>query len=186
MAPYAGIADRTFNVIQDDAIVASYGQKLSRPAMNVGLNLGRLSDLRLGAYVGRLDANVQVGDPGLPEVNGKETVAEINWRYDSQDSPVVPSRGSFVSSTLRHIFDGPDITPPLESGRSSVGLTQLSGEISDFWTAAHDRDRLFVLGGGGHVVRRPSAADRSVRARVRRFISARYTTVKSAATTTTC
>ena len=77
LAPYAGIAYRTFNLIQDDAIVASYRQQLSRAGMDVGLNLGRLSDLRLGAYVGRLDANVQVGDPGLPQVNGKETVAEI-------------------------------------------------------------------------------------------------------------
>jgi NTE family protein len=98
--------------------------------------------------VGRLDANVQVGNPGLPHVNGKETVAEINWRYDSQDSPVVPSRGSFVSTNLQHIFDGPDITPPLETGRSSVDLTQLSGEISTFWSV-HDRGRLFIVGGGG-------------------------------------
>ena len=94
MAPYAGIASRTFDVIQDDAVVASYGQRLSRAGVDVGVNLGRVSDLRLGAYVGRLDADVEVGDPGLPEVKGKETVTDLNWRYDSQDSPVVPSRGS--------------------------------------------------------------------------------------------
>jgi NTE family protein len=147
-APYAGIAYRTFNLIQDDAVVASYRQQLTRAGLDLGVNLGRLSDLRIGAYVGRLDANVQVGEPGLPQVNGKETVAEINWRYDSQDSPVVPRRGSFVSTNLQHIFDGPDIVPPLESGRSSVGLTQLAGEISSFWTV-HDRGRLFMVGGGG-------------------------------------
>ena len=53
--PYAGIVHRTFNVIQDDAVVASYGQRLSRGGMDFGVNLGRVSDLRLGAYVGRLD-----------------------------------------------------------------------------------------------------------------------------------
>ncbi len=76
--PYAGIVHRTFNVIQDDAVVASYGQRLTRGGLDIGVNLGRVSDLRLGAYIGRLKANVDVGDPGLPEVNGKELVTELD------------------------------------------------------------------------------------------------------------
>jgi NTE family protein len=148
VAPYAGIFSRVFNVIQDDAVVASYGQVLSRAGLDVGMNLGRVSDLRLGAYAGRLTANVNVGDPGLPEVKGKQMVTELKWRYDSQDSPVIPSRGTFAYSNLSHVFDGPDIDPPLESGRSSEDLTQVRGEASSFWRV-HDRGRLFVLGGGG-------------------------------------
>jgi outer membrane protein assembly factor BamA len=148
VSPYAGIVSRTLNLIQDDAIVASYGEVLSRAGLDVGVNLGRFSDLRVGAYLGRLKADVRVGDPGLPSAHGKETVAEAKWRYDSQDSPVVPSRGSLVETNLNHVFDGPDITPPLESGRTSVDLTQLAGEATTFWSLG-DRGRLFVLGGGG-------------------------------------
>ena len=148
VAPYAGIANRTFNVIQDDAVVASYRQQLTRAGANVGVNLGRLSDIRFGASVGRLTADVAVGDPGLPQVKGKETVSEISWRYDSQDSPVIPSHGSLVRSSLQHTFDGPDITPPLESGRSSANFTQLAGEMSTFWSVG-ERGRVFTLGGGG-------------------------------------
>ena len=148
VSPYAGIASRTFSVIQDDAVVASYGQQLSRAGLDVGVNLGRVSDLRIGAYAGRLTADVEVGDPGLPQVKGKEMVTEIKWRHDSQDSPVIPSRGSFISTNLSHVFDGPDITPPLESGRSSVDLTQLAGESSTFWTV-RERGRVFLIGGGG-------------------------------------
>ena len=139
---------RTFNVIQDDAVVASYGQQLSRGGIDLGVNLGRVSDLRFGAYVGRLKASVDVGDPGLPEVNGKEVVSELRWRYDSQDSPVVPSRGSLASSSFQYVFDGPDISPPLPSGRSSAELLQLSGEISHFWPAG-EKGRFFAVGGGG-------------------------------------
>jgi NTE family protein len=146
--PYAGMVHRTFNVIQNDAVVASYGQQLSRGGMDLGINLGRVSDLRLGAYVGRLTANVDVGDPGLPEVKGKEVVAALNWRLDSQDSPVVPSHGSYAFSSLQYAFDGPDITPPLESGRSSAELMQLTGEVSHFWMAGAS-GRYFVVGGGG-------------------------------------
>jgi NTE family protein len=146
--PYAGMVHRTFNVIQEDAVVASYGQQLTRGGMDLGVNLGRVSDLRLGAYVGRLNATVDVGNPGLPEVNGKEVVAELNWRMDSQDSPVVPSRGTNAFANMHYKFDGPDITPPLPSGRSSVELLQLSGEASHFWPAG-GQGRFFAVGGGG-------------------------------------
>ena len=114
-------AHRTFNVIQDDAVVASYGQTVdAAAASDVGVNLGRVSDLRVGAYVGRLTANVEVGDPGLPEVNGKEIVTEIDWRYDSQDSPVVPSRGTFASPTCSTPSTAPTSRRRCESGRSSA------------------------------------------------------------------
>ena len=41
VAPYAGIVDRTLSVIADDALVAKYGETLSRIGLNVGMNLGR-------------------------------------------------------------------------------------------------------------------------------------------------
>ena len=148
VAPFAGVTQRTFNAIQDDAIVASYGQTLSAAGVSVGINLGRISDLRVGAHIGRLDANVTVGDPGLPAVTGKELAAEINWRYDSQDSAVIPSLGSAAWTNALYLFDGPEITPPLASLRSSIGLTQLSGEDTTFWTL-RERNRLFLLAGGG-------------------------------------
>jgi NTE family protein len=146
--PFAGIVHRAFNVIQDDAVVASYGQRLTRGGIDIGVNLGRVSDLRLGAYVGRLKAGVDVGDPGLPELKGKEIVTQLNWRFDSQDSPVVPTRGTHAFTNLQYVFDGPDITPPLPSGRSSVELLQLSGEASRFWPAG-ERGRFFAVGGAG-------------------------------------
>jgi NTE family protein len=148
VTPYAGVASRPFNIIQDHAVVARYGQHLSRAGMNVGVNLGRVSDLSLGAYVGRLTADVEVGNPGLPQVEGKQTVTEMIWRFDSQDSPVVPTRGIAAFTKLDYVFDSPDINPPLPSGRSSLYLTQLTGEANKFWSVG-DRNRFFVLGGGG-------------------------------------
>ena len=65
----------------------------SRVGLNVGVNLGARSDVRVGAYIGRSTASITVGDPGFPELRGKETGAEIVWRLDTQDSSVVPSVG---------------------------------------------------------------------------------------------
>ena len=148
VTPYAAIASQTFNVIQDDAVVASYGQRRSRAGIDFGVNLSRVSDLRIGSYLGWNKATIQVGDPGLPELKGKETVTDLKWRYDSQDSPVVPSIGTLALARLQYTYDGPDITPPLESGRSSANFTQLVGEANHFRSVG-DRGRLFVLGGGG-------------------------------------
>jgi NTE family protein len=129
-------------------VVARYGQSLYRTGLDVGVNLGAFSDLRVGAYIGRLDANVEIGDPGLPSVSGKSAVAEMIWRFDGQDSPVVPSRGVYTSARLGYTLDGPVIDPALESGRSSNYLTQLESKGTSFHSVRKD-DRFFVSWGFG-------------------------------------
>ena len=183
--PYAGIVHRTFNVIQDDAVVASYGQQLSRGGMDIGVNLGRVSDLRLGAYLGRLKANVDVGDPGLPEVNGKEVVTELNWRFDSQDSPVVPSRGSNASANLQYVFDGPDITPPLPERPLERRADAVVGRGQPLLVQGRTRP-LVRARWRRHLVRQDIRC-RPINSRsAGRSISARTITASSAAITTTC
>jgi len=148
VAPFADIVTRTLNFIEDDAIVARYGERSSQAGLNVGVNLGRQSDLRAGVFIGRQSTEVQVGDPGLPAFAGKSVVSEVAWRFDSQDSPALPTAGSVASAHLRHVVDAPEVEPPLASHRSSEGLMQLAGEDNTFWTI-RGRDRVFVLGGGG-------------------------------------
>ena len=109
IAPYAGVGNETFNLIDDDAVIARYEQTVNRLGLNLGVNLGARSDLRLGAYVGHTSASIEVGDPGFPELSGKETGAELVWRVDRQDSPVVPSGGLRSEVRLSHIFNTPDL-----------------------------------------------------------------------------
>ena len=151
VVPHAGITNRTFNLISDDTIVARYSQTVSHIGGDVGVNLGRDSDLRLGAAIGRLDASAKIGDPGLPAVEGKETRGHLTWRADTQDSATVPSRGTLAHATFSYIFDGPNLTvddAAFTTTRSSVGLPQLEGEANRFWLKG-ERTRLFVLGAAG-------------------------------------
>jgi len=151
VVPHAGVSNRTFNLIADDEIVARYSQTVSNVGAQIGVNLRRDSDLRLGATVGRLDADVKIGNPGLPEIAGKQTVGLLTWRMDTSDSAVVPSRGTLAEASFTYVFDGPNITvdaADFETTRSSVNLPQLSGEANRFWMKG-DRNRLFMLGGGG-------------------------------------
>lgn len=145
---YGGASKQSLDFVNDDVVTARYGQTFTRIGGTIGTNLGRKSDLRLGAYIGRMDAEVKVGDPGLPAIEGKETVSNLTWRFDSQDSPVIPSRGMLANAWVRYIFDGPELDPPLPTRRSSVELTQFEARSNRFWTFS-ERNRVFALGGFG-------------------------------------
>jgi NTE family protein len=148
VAPYAGIRSLKFNVIEDDAIIARYGQTLTRVGLNIGANLGARSDLRVGAYIGETSASIEVGDPLFPELEGRETAGELVWRVDTQDQPVVPAGGVRSTVRLSHIYDGPDVVEAGERFERTESLTQLSGIVNRFWSPG-PRHRLFVYGGLG-------------------------------------
>jgi NTE family protein len=148
VAPYAGVGRETFNLIDDDVVVARYHQTAARVGVNGGVNLGAESDVRVGAYIGRTTASIAVGDPGFPEVDGKETGAELVWRLDTQDSPVVPAGGVLSQVRVSHTFNGPDIKIGDETLDVDTSVTQLSAIANRFWSVGPN-DRLFVYGGVG-------------------------------------
>jgi NTE family protein len=148
VAPYAGVGRRTFNVIDNEAVIARYRQTVSRVGLNVGVNLGAQSDVRVGAYVGRTTASITVGDPGFPELRGQETGGEIVWRMDTQDSPVVPSRGVLSNVRLSRIFNGPDVEVDGETFDFASSVTQLAAVANQFWSVG-PRNRVFLYGGIG-------------------------------------
>ena len=148
VAPYAAVRSETFNFIDDDAIVARYRQTLSRVGLNVGVNLGAQSDLRLGAYVARSSASISVGDPGFPELRGRQTAAEAVWRLDTQDSPVVPSRGVLAEVRLSRVFDVPSVAVGDETFDVPGDFTQLSAAANRVWSVGR-RGRLFLVGNIG-------------------------------------
>jgi NTE family protein len=148
IAPFAGVSASTYEAVHGEAVIARYDQTLMKAGANVGVNLGAFSDLRAGAYIGRVNATVAVGNPGLPALSGKQTEGVVAWRYDGQDSPVVPSHGVRTIARLDHIFDDPAIDPPLPTGRSSVDLTQFEITGTSFHSV-NTAGRVFVGWGFG-------------------------------------
>ena len=148
VAAYAGVGTETFNLIDQDAVIARYGQTVGRIGLNAGINLGTRSDLRVGGYAGRTSASIEVGDPGFPELRGAETGAELVWRLDTQDSPVIPADGVLSQVRILHIFNGPDVTRDDETVDFDTSSTQLSGVANQFWSLG-PRNRVFVYGGLG-------------------------------------
>lgn len=146
--PYASLSTHTFNLVDNNAVVAEYNQHTRGVGLDLGVNLGRASDLRLGGWFGHLDAAVHIGSPGLPELRGNQAQVYANWRLDTQDRPVVPTKGVRAAATFRHHIEGPEAMGAEAGGRSSNGVNQLRGEANQFWTFGN-HNRLFVLGGAG-------------------------------------
>jgi NTE family protein len=136
------------NFIEDNAIIAQYDQTRAGVGVDAGVNLGRDSEIRGGITTGYLKASIGAGDPSLPELDGRETQARIRWLHDSQDSPVVPSRGLAATALLSHHIASPDVPPEFDVDRTNDDLTQLQAEASMFWSLRR-RDRVFLIGGAG-------------------------------------
>ena len=159
---FAGIGSTTFNIIQDGRVAAAYRQTRSFVGIDAGINVSHLDEVRAGVRFGRMDASVRIGDPGLPEVGGREATFRMQWVRDGQDSPVVPSHGIRVVSTLQHFLDSPPLTT-IDTMRKTEGVTQFDTlailvlvEEASAGAACVSRRRV------RHVVRRPPAADRAV------------------------
>ena len=148
VAVAAGASSRTLNFVSDDVVVARYGEVRSRVNVDAGVNVGRDSDIRMGMSAGRLNASVEAGDPGLPELHGLETRARLVFRHDGQDSPVVPSNGVRAIGTVDHILRSPDVPATFPTERSNDEVTQAEIRSSTFWSRRR-RDRLFLVGGAG-------------------------------------
>ena len=107
-----------FDFVENDAVVAEYNQTRALIGGGGGINIGRDDDVRLLLTIGTLTAGVSVGDPGLPELDGRETRSALRWTHDGQDSAIVPSRGVRTLGEFRHIFDSPAV--PRVTDRSSA------------------------------------------------------------------
>jgi NTE family protein len=148
VAPFAGVGRTPFNLIENDAIVARYKRTIARVGLHIGVNLGARSDVRVGAYLGRSTASIDVGDPGFPELHGQETGADLVWRIDTQDSPIVPSHGVLAQAGVSRVFKGPDVVAGGQRLNFDSSFTQLSAAANRFWSAG-DSNRIFVYGGVG-------------------------------------
>jgi NTE family protein len=151
VAPRASASNSTRNHFVGGELVGEYRVFRAGVGTDVGVSFGRTAELRVGADLLRVDERRRVGDPLLPEASGWERLVGATFVIDTQDSPVVPSRGVYAKAQVRRIFETP--------GASSDPGTAASIESpTSFWQAQADligfhaltpRNRVFVRTGGG-------------------------------------
>ncbi len=143
--PIAGVNRRTISIVQNDAIVAEYGDTRAWAIAETGVNLSRVSELSGGISIAHVSDEVRTGDPGLPELSGGEVGAHVRWIVDTQDSPAIPSRGTRAVARFAQTFTSPE-APAVTA--TNEDLTQVELTISTFRRAG-SRHRLFAIVAGG-------------------------------------
>src|SRR6478736_3964823 len=152
--PLTGIGTETLSVIQEGHTVATYSRTRATLGADIGVSINRLDELRTGIRYGWTNASVGIGDPGLPELNGDDSIYSIRYVHDGQDSAVVPSRGWHYQGSLRHWLSAPAIPPDVVAqseslaGRTTNGVTQF--DLTGSWLKSLNptKSRRVFLGGG--------------------------------------
>jgi len=141
----AGASRRAFNFVKNDVTVAEYRDQRETVAAELGVNISRTTELSGGFSLAHVNDSVRAGDPGLPELSGKETGAHLRWITDTQDSPIVPSRGVRLVATLDQFFASPEAEGAQRSNRD---LTQAEA-VGSLFRSAGRRNRLFAVASAG-------------------------------------
>ena len=139
------LSRQTFNFVQDDAVIAQYREEQAWVEGEAGVNLSRESEVSAGFRFGHVDDHVRAGDPGLPELSGREGSFRLRYTLDQQDSPVVPSRGLRIAAGILQTLDSPEIAGVERTNRD---LTQMELGMSSFHSIG-GRNRVFAVFAGG-------------------------------------
>ncbi len=152
VAPHAAASERTQSVYADEQLTAEYRVRQFGGGVDFGVALGRVAEVRLGTDILHTHGSRQVGDPGLPDVNGTERKASLRVEVNGQDGPIVPGRGIALTATLQYYFE----TAAAVVGGPSAPATQdlpgrfWQGEVTaSIFQRVRGEDRLFTYLGAG-------------------------------------
>jgi NTE family protein len=148
-APRAGVSNGRRNVFAGDQQIAEYSLTRGGVGFDVGVAAGRRAELRVGGEVADADASLRVGSPLLPAASGWERQASAQFTFDGQDSPVVPSRGTYAHAHYRHYFSTAEVIGPQASSVENPGRFDQAEFDTVTVFSPTIRNRLFVRVAGG-------------------------------------
>ena len=156
IAPRAYYNKSFRNLFSDSRQVAEYQVRRAAIGADIGLSVSPHSEIRIGYEVGNLNAKVRIGDPFLPELNGKVSEARFRWAYDGQDDPIVPTRGLNTIFTAKRFFSNPSDTDDFSQAEmQSSYFISINGHGSAFgyfsggttFNKTAPQEQVFTLGG---------------------------------------
>jgi len=94
VAPRIGLEQRNLNTFDNDMSIARYRISEAEFGFDVGRELGRWGEFRIGAFRGVGDARVKVGDPALPNFDFEAGGVFARFSVDTLDDAQIPKEGS--------------------------------------------------------------------------------------------
>lgn len=135
LAPRFGLHNRRQRVAVDEDPSAEYRTGRAVAAFDLGVALGRRSELRIGYESAFVRARVEGRAPALHDLDGWEHGGRARWVYDGHDHWLVPSSGMRIETEARWQAAAP--------GQPS-GFVQARFASSSFFPVG-DRGRVFLL-----------------------------------------
>jgi len=94
VAPRLELAQRNLKAFANDLSIARYRISEAEFGLDIGRELGRWGEFRIGAFRGVGDARVKVGDPSLPNFDFEEGGVFARLSVDTLDNAQIPKEGS--------------------------------------------------------------------------------------------
>jgi NTE family protein len=97
--PIVSSQEKIEDIYLDRDRVARYELRERYGQVDVGVNFGTSTQLRLGLRNGWHEAQVDTGEPALPELERtKDTSYQVRAFFDTRNSVALPTRGAFLTS----------------------------------------------------------------------------------------
>jgi len=125
IAPHINLEQSNLNAFAANSTVARLRVSEAEAGLDIGRELGRVGEFRVGVFRGVGEARVKVGDPALPNDDFDTGGAFARLRFDSFDNARFPRRGlrSDIKWTLSRPGFGADIS-----------FDTIEGEVTQTWS----------------------------------------------------
>ncbi len=145
------------DVFRDDERISRYSFRDAAAQLDVGLNLGRYAQARLGYVYDQRDVSVDIGSTLMPETKPTDAGMVLGAQYDSRDSGFSPTKG--MTAAFEYFFADDALGGDRNWERVELGVglaVPLRRDV--LWVTAAGGtgvnndlpgDRTFALGGPG-------------------------------------
>jgi NTE family protein len=137
VAPRVKIEQTNINTFAADSSIARYRVSDAEFGFDVGRELGRWGEFRIGAFRGGGEARVKIGDPALPNFDFEEGGVFARFSVDTLDDAQIPKSGSRANIEWLMSKPGLGADSRFDSFRST---------IDKVWSWGRDDQNTFQLG----------------------------------------
>ncbi len=148
-APYAFASKVARNAFSGQTRTAVFGDERAGGGFDLGMNINRRSEIRLGYQIfeGKLDP--LIGSAGLPILSGTTGQLRLRYVFDGQDSPAVPSRGTRIVANLSRTLQSPNLFNPINQIELQTSTFVPIGPRDPADPGAPPKTSLFLTASGG-------------------------------------
>lgn len=125
IAPHISVEQSNINAFAADTRIARLRVTEAEVGIDIGRELGRIGEFRVGLFRGAGEARVRVGDPALPNIDFSAGGAFARLRFDSLDNARFPRRG--MRSDIKWTLSRPGL------GADS-DFDTIEGEATQTWS----------------------------------------------------